>query len=124
MAKIPSFEHTPVDDIANIAARIRTSFLSHKTRPIEFRLTQLRKLYWGLKDNEALIIEACKKDLGKPSFETYMSELAWCMNDIVFMQKNLPRWAKDESPEDIPFTNKLMGPRIRKDPLGAVLVIG
>jgi beta-apo-4'-carotenal oxygenase len=27
--------------------QVRTSFLSHKTRPIEFRLKQLRKLYWG-----------------------------------------------------------------------------
>jgi beta-apo-4'-carotenal oxygenase len=123
-AKLPSFEHTPIDDIANIAARIRKSFVTHKTRPLEFRLVQLRKLYWALKDNEDLILEACKQDLGKPSFETYLSELSWCMNDIVFMQKNLARWAKDEKAEDIPFTNRLMAPRIRKDPLGAVLVIG
>ncbi|KAJ4299479.1 Hexadecenal dehydrogenase [Kalmusia sp. IMI 367209] len=123
-AKIPPFEHTPLDDIPNVAARIRAGFVSHKTRPLEFRIQQLRKLYWALKDNEALILEACKQDLGKPSFETYMSELHWCMNDIVFMQKNLYRWAKDEKAEDIPLANKLMGPRIRKDPLGAVLVIG
>ncbi|KAL5422853.1 hypothetical protein PMIN04_004368 [Paraphaeosphaeria minitans] len=123
-AKIPPFEHTSLDDIPAVAARIRQGFLSHKTRPLEFRLVQLRKLYWALKDNAALIIEACKQDLGKPTFETHLSELSWCMNDIVFMQNNLPRWAKEEKAEDINLTNKLMGPRIRKDPLGAVLVIG
>lgn len=31
---------------------------------------------------------------------------------------------RDESAPDINFTNKLMSPKIRKDPLGAVLVIG
>lgn len=46
------------------------------------------------------------------------------MNDIVFMQKNLARFAKDESPEDIALTNKLFGPKIRKDPLGTALIIG
>jgi hypothetical protein len=90
----------------------------------QHRLHQLRKLYWGLKDNEALVMEACKRDLGKSSFETYLTELSWCMNDIIFMSKNLARFAKDETPEDIAFTNKMFGPRIKKDPLGTVLVIG
>lgn len=40
------------------------------------------------------------------------------------MSNNIARFAADEKPEDIPFTNKLMGPRIRKDPLGAALIIG
>lgn len=122
--KLPPFEHTSIDDIPAVAARVRKSFLTHKTRPIEFRLQQLRKLYWALKDNTDAIIEACRLDLGKPTFETHIAELSWTMSDIVFMQKNLARWAKDETPEDIPLTNRLMGPRIRKDPLGAVLVIG
>ncbi|KAF2732843.1 aldehyde dehydrogenase [Polyplosphaeria fusca] len=124
MAQLPPFEHTPLDSIASTVKGIRTSFLSHKTRPLEFRLVQLRKLYWGLKDNTDLILEACKKDLGKSQFETYLTEVGWCMNDIVFMSNNLARFAKDEAPPDIALTNKLFGPRIRKDPLGSVLVIG
>lgn len=46
------------------------------------------------------------------------------MNDIVFMSKNLARFAKDEPAEDIAFTNKFFGPKIRKDPLGTALIIG
>ncbi|KAJ4373076.1 Hexadecenal dehydrogenase [Neocucurbitaria cava] len=122
--ELPSFKHTPLDDIASTTSQLRASFLSHKTRPLEFRIQQLRKLYWALKDNEALISEACKRDLGKPSFETYLVEISWCMNDCVFMANNLKRFAKDEKPQDIPMTNMLMGPRIRKDPLGTALIIG
>ena len=46
------------------------------------------------------------------------------MNDIVFMSNNLVKFAQDESPPDMAFTNKLFGPKIRKDPLGTVLIIG
>lgn len=80
--------------------------------------------YRRLKDNQDLILEACKKDLGKPSFETYLTEVGWCMNDIVFMSKNLARFAKDEPAQDMNLTNKFFGPKIRKDPLGSALIIG
>ena len=123
-SKMPSFEHTSMDKIAPTCATVRQTFLSHKTRPLEFRIQQLRKLYWAFKDNADLIEEACKKDLGKSQFETYLTEISWVMNDCVWMANNVERFAKDEKPSDIAFTNKFMGPRIRKDPLGTALIIG
>jgi beta-apo-4'-carotenal oxygenase len=77
-----------------------------------------------IKDNEAKIEEACKRDLGKAGYETYMTESGWCMNDIVFICNNLEKWMKDESAPDIPLLNSALSPKIRKDPLGVVLVIG
>ncbi|KAL8763038.1 MAG: hypothetical protein Q9184_001065 [Pyrenodesmia sp. 2 TL-2023] len=125
MASIVSeLKYTPEDTIPGIAAGLRNAFNSHKTKPLEFRLMQLRKLYWGIQDNEAAIIQACKEDLGKPTYETYLSEIDWCKNDIVFVTQNLPKWVKDEAAPDIPLANKLLSPKIRKDPLGAVLIIG
>ncbi|KAF2998274.1 hypothetical protein E8E13_006805 [Curvularia kusanoi] len=121
---IPAFEHTAMDNIKPTCATVRKAFLSHKTRDLEYRKTQLRKLYWAFKDNADLIEEACKKDLGKSQFETYLTEISWVMNDAVWMANNLDRFAKDEKPADIAFTNRFVGPRIRKDPLGAVLIIG
>lgn len=80
--------------------------------------------YYRIKDNEAAIVQACKQDLGKGTFETYVAEIDWCKNDIVFVTRNLEKWVKDETAPDIPLANKLLNPRIRKDPLGAVLIIG
>lgn len=77
-----------------------------------------------MKDNEDLIIEACNRDLGKPSYETYLTEVGWCQNDIIFMCDNLEKWVKDESAPDMPLMNKFFSPRIRKDPMGTVLIIG
>jgi beta-apo-4'-carotenal oxygenase len=47
MAKLPEFKHTDINAIPGLCKEVRQSFLSHKTRPLEWRLTQLRKLYWG-----------------------------------------------------------------------------
>ncbi|KAI9708205.1 MAG: hypothetical protein M1820_004159 [Bogoriella megaspora] len=124
MAKIPDFEHTSIESIAGLSKGVRDAFHTHKTRSVQYRLVQLRKLYWGLKDNEEAVLEACKRDLGKSQFETYLTELGWCMNDIIFMCNNLSKWTKDESAPDISLTNKLLAPKIKKDPLGTVLIIG
>jgi beta-apo-4'-carotenal oxygenase len=69
-------------------------------------------------------MEACKIDLGKPSFETYLTETSWCMNDIIFVCDNLSKWMEDEKAPDIDLVNSFLSPKIRKDPLGAVLIIG
>ena len=78
----------------------------------------------SLEDNTAAIIEACKRDIGKPTYETYLTEIDWCKNDILFVCKHLPKWIKDETIPDMPLANRLVSPRVRKDPLGAVLIIG
>lgn len=85
---------------------------------------ELTYLTFRIKDNEAAVLEACYRDLGKGPYETSIAEIDWCTNDIVFVTKNLRTWAKDEGAPDMPFANKLISPKIRKDPLGAVLIIG
>jgi beta-apo-4'-carotenal oxygenase len=122
--KIAPFEATAVDTVPGTVSTLKATFRSQKTKSLAYRLQQLRKLYWGLVDNEAAIVEACTQDLGKPTYETYISEIDWLKNDIVFVTKNLAKWMKDESPPDIPLTNSLLNPRIRKEPLGTVLIIG
>jgi beta-apo-4'-carotenal oxygenase len=122
--KIAPFEATAIETIQSAVNRCRTTFRAQKTKPISYRLTQLRKLYWGIVDNEDALVEACKQDLGKPTFETFLSEIDWCKNDIVFVTKNLEKWSKDEPAPDIPLMNTLMNPIIRKEPLGTVLIIG
>lgn len=78
----------------------------------------------SIKDHEEEIAEACAQDLNKPRFETEVAESGWLLNDIVFTTRNLHKWVKDEKAPDIDLTFKFMNPKIRKDPLGCVLVIG
>jgi hypothetical protein len=78
----------------------------------------------SIKDHEEEIVEACAQDLHKPRFEAEVAESGWLLNDIVFTSRNLHKWVKDEKAPDIDLSFKFMNPKIRKDPLGTVLVIG
>ncbi|KAA8571488.1 hypothetical protein EYC84_001488 [Monilinia fructicola] len=122
--KIAPFEHSSLESIPTTAKTLRTTFRSQKTKPLEYRLKQLRKLYWAVHDNSDALVEALKSDLGKPSYEAYLSEIEWMKNDIIFVSKNLKKWVKDEPASDVPLSGTLVSPKIRKEPLGTVLVIG
>ena len=63
-------------------------------------------------------------DLGKGVFESYLSELDFCTTTILYDINNLEKWAKDESSPDVPLDMMVLRPKIRKDPLGTVLIIG
>lgn len=67
---------------------------------------------------------AVARDIGKPAHEAHLSETGWLLNDIIFMAKHLKEWAKDESAPYVPWMHKAVNPKIRKEPLGAVLIIG
>jgi beta-apo-4'-carotenal oxygenase len=79
---------------------------------------------YSVKDHEEDIVRACALDLNRPRFETEIAESSWLLNDIVFTTRNLHKWVKDEKARDIDLHFKIMRPKIRKDPLGCVLVIG
>ncbi|KAI9723190.1 MAG: hypothetical protein M1828_004293 [Chrysothrix sp. TS-e1954] len=124
MPDAQGYENTSIEEIQATASKLRSTFATHKTRPVEYRLTQLKRLYWAVKDNTQLLNDACKQDIGKSETETYITEVGWVLNDIVFVVNNLKEWAKDETASDISFMNKPLKPKIRKDPLGAVFIIG
>lgn len=44
---IPQIQFTPIDDIQQRVAKLKKTFVERKTRSVEFRLVQLRKLYWA-----------------------------------------------------------------------------
>ena len=78
----------------------------------------------SIKDNANAIEAACKLDLGKGVFETNLAEIDFCTNSIIYDINNLREWAKDEKAPGVPLDMMILRPKIRKDPLGAVLIIG
>jgi acyl-CoA reductase-like NAD-dependent aldehyde dehydrogenase len=77
-----------------------------------------------VKDNEARIGVALSRDLGKPFHESVTGEIGWLLNDILFVNRNLKKWMKDETPKDVDLAWKFVKIKVRKDPLGCVLVMG
>lgn len=123
---IAPFENTPLEAIAAVSSTARATFRSHKTKDLQWRLVQLRKLYWALEDFKPALVAALDQDLHKGGFEAVFTEVDWVKNDCMFMINNLERFAKTEklkSP-DVPATYSLMNFRVKKEPLGTVLIIG
>lgn len=119
-----AFQATSLDDITAKVASARAAYRSNKTKDIQFRIVQLRKLYWGLVDNAPLIEAALMKDLRKSKHEATVTEIDWCTNSILEMLKNIEEWAQDEPVVGVPLQMRAMKHRVRREPFGVVLVIG
>ena len=101
----------------------RTFFLTHKTKSIDFRIEQLKRLKKAILIYEDRLYEALWKDLHKSKFEAYATEIGLVLTEIGVHIKNLKKWAK---PEKV-CTNQMIhfwsDSRILKEPYGLVLII-
>lgn len=98
-------------------------FNSNKTKNIDWRITQLKKLRTILKENEPLLYQAIYADFQKSVFDTFTSELSILYTEIDETISNVKRWAKKEKVK----TNLINFPAksyIIPEPLGVTLVIG
>ncbi len=77
-----------------LISRQRQFFDSGKTRPLEFRAAQLKKLKAAMKEMEPDLLAALKQDLGKSEFEGYTSEIGFTHEEINHTIKHLADWAR------------------------------
>ncbi|XP_069865927.1 aldehyde dehydrogenase family 3 member B2-like isoform X2 [Dipodomys merriami] len=102
--------------------RLREAFRAGRTRSAEFRAAQLRGLGRFLQDHKQQLQEALAQDLNKSAFQSDISELIQCQNEVDLALKNLRAWMKDEYVATNLLT-KLSSAFIRKEPFGLVLII-
>uniref|UniRef100_A0A670Z126 Aldehyde dehydrogenase domain-containing protein n=1 Tax=Pseudonaja textilis TaxID=8673 RepID=A0A670Z126_PSETE len=102
---------------------LRATWMSGKTRPKEFRVTQLEALCHFLEERQADIQHALCEDLHKPCFETEFTEILLVRNELANALNNLSCWMKDEKVNKNLMT-QLDCAFIQKDPYGVVLIIG
>ncbi|KAF3931955.1 Omega-crystallin [Dactylellina cionopaga] len=121
--KIASPPSTDVPEIPAIVSRLRTTFRSNTTYPVEWRKQQLRKLWWGFHDREKDVIAALHQDLRKPEHEALQSDGIWVKNAIIDTLADIDNWVKEEK-LSVDLLSKFASPVIRKEPLGVVLIIG
>lgn len=109
-------------NFAEVLTRQREFFLSGKTKSIDYRIEQLRKLRDLIIENENAIYEALNADFRKSRFETYLSENGYMIMEINEFIKKLKKWAK---PERLP-SNMLNFPSssfLMHEPYGLTLII-
>jgi aldehyde dehydrogenase (NAD+) len=110
-------------DISKIFQAQKELFNSNKTKDVDFRIQQLKKLESVLRENEKALEDAIYKDFKKSSFQNYLTELSLLYHDIHDACKNLKQWAK---PQKVKTTSGNFPAKsyIQPEPLGTVLVIG
>ncbi|XP_053143223.1 aldehyde dehydrogenase family 3 member B1 isoform X2 [Hemicordylus capensis] len=107
---------------AGLVDCLRATWLTGKTRPVEYRREQLEALGRFLDERKQDIINALHQDLRKPPFETELSELSLTRNEVNCALNNLCCWMKDECVHKN-LATKLDCAFIRKDPFGVVVII-
>lgn len=118
-----SFKASSTAEVDQIISTLQQTFLTGKTRTLEWRRTQLKKLFDGLEDNTELFQTALAKDFGKPAHEVLLTELQTLKGECIEVLHNLKKWMKTES-GDAAFPFNLTFPKIEKRPLGVALIIG
>ncbi|MEZ4225762.1 MAG: aldehyde dehydrogenase family protein [Polyangiaceae bacterium] len=110
------------EDIVKTVERLRETFDSGATRPLDWRERELRQLERLITDNEAEILEALHSDLGKCRFEGVVSETGYTLGEIRHTLKQLRNWAKPRRAK-VPLAIQPAKASIISEPLGLVLVI-
>lgn len=109
-------------NIEEIMQQQRTYFAAGATLPVRFRLDALSRLQREIKRREADIIAALRTDLGRADYESYMVEIGVVLDELRYVIKHLPKWAKNKRVRT-PFTHFPAKSFISPQPYGTVLVM-
>ncbi|KAF8918743.1 NAD-aldehyde dehydrogenase [Mucidula mucida] len=114
---------TPLGDIEQIHAELDATFKSGQLQSVPFRKYVLLQIGYMLKDNTQRISEALYKDLGKPPFETAMTEIGPVLGEVADTYAHIDKWAKPTKP---PFSllTQPMRRVVYKEGKGVCLIIG
>ncbi|MEU6091935.1 aldehyde dehydrogenase family protein [Streptomyces sp. NPDC047085] len=115
--------HPTPEQPADVVARLRATFRTGRTKSVEWRTGQLRRLRAMLTENGADLAAALHADLGKSATEAYRTEIDFTIREIDHTLDHLDEWLR---PEPAPVPAHLGGDATawtQYDPLGVVLVI-
>ena len=83
-------------EINSLVNRQRKYFQTGATLPVSTRISALRRLYDAISKHEKEINEALRKDLGKSGFESYMCETGMVLEELSYMLKHTPHFAREK----------------------------
>ncbi|MCO5234494.1 MAG: aldehyde dehydrogenase [Chitinophagales bacterium] len=111
-----------VFDAKTIVQQQRDYFSSGKTKPISFRIAQLKKLRQIIVDNESAILKALYDDLKKSELEAYATEVGIVISEIDEILKNITSWSKPQRVKT-PLFHQLATSWIYPEPYGVTYII-
>ncbi|KAI9114336.1 hypothetical protein K1719_014564 [Acacia pycnantha] len=125
LSVMPEVEEKQVFDgeKANLLVKeLRKNFNSGRTKSYEWRISQLESIAKMLEEKEKDITDALQKDLSKPAFEAFISEVSQAKSACSEAIQELKHWMKPEKVKTS-ITTYPSSAEIVSEPLGVVLVI-
>lgn len=110
-------------DAARVAQALRAFHATGATRPLDYRLAQLRALREALVARESEFLDALHADLGKPRLEAYATELGLVLSNIDYALGRVARWMRPRRC-GVPLLVRPARATVCPEPYGAVLIIG
>lgn len=109
-------------EISDRQGELRKTFRSGRTRPLAWRVAQLRALRALITENEEALAKALRADLGKSSFEAWGTETNLVLGEVEHTLANLALWMKPEKVHT-PLVQQPGNCKVHRVPLGVVLII-
>ena len=109
-------------DVKETIAKQRAFFGTGKTKNVDFRIAQLKRLAQLIKENELQILDAVYADLHKPTIEAFGSEILVTLSEIKYTLKNIKSWVKPKK-VGTPLNLFPSSSFIYTEPLGVVLIV-
>lgn len=107
---------------ADTVAALRATFDSGRTRPLDWRVAQLRALQRLMAEHADELCDAVARDVGKPAAEAHAFELAVVSAEIDHILRNLAAWTASRHVPVPPVVVPAIA-SITPQPLGVVLVM-
>lgn len=89
--------HSSPEQPADTVARLRATFRTGRTKPVEWRTTQLRRLRELLTEHGGDLAAALHTDLGKSATEAHRTETDFTIREIDHTLRHLAEWLRPES---------------------------
>ncbi|MCH2172430.1 aldehyde dehydrogenase family protein [Myxococcota bacterium] len=112
--------NTEIETIPLEIDRLRRSFENGRTRPLEWRREQLKRLIRMHEIHADEFVGALQADFGKPTFEAFTSDVSQGKLEAKSALKNLKKWTRPERVGGLPVMGRA---RVIREPLGVVLII-
>jgi aldehyde dehydrogenase (NAD+) len=109
-------------DVVATIDRLRATFDSGRTADLGWRKRQLQGVIDLVKENEAQLAAALAEDLGKPAFDSWLTELNLVKDEAAHAIKHLGSWAKPTK-HSVPLVVQPAKAWTEPQPLGVVLII-
>ncbi|MCX2715418.1 aldehyde dehydrogenase family protein [Mycolicibacterium sp. J2] len=120
--------HTAADattrqEAISTLAELRQTFASGRTKGLQWRLQQLAAIEAMCDEQEEAIAAALAADLGRPTVEAWLGDIASTKGEAAYARKHLKKWVRRRR-QSLPLAQLPGRAWVQYDPLGVVLVIG